>query len=257
MNQDTHKQRVNQQFGRSAGDYAVSDIHAHGESLAVLLELIETSTDWQMLDIATGAGHTALAFAPNVGQVVATDITQEMLDKTNELAVDRQLSNVTTQLADAESLPFDDSRFDLVTCRLAFHHFQKPDQSLAEFYRVLKPGGILGFTDNYTVEEPAAAEYYNRYEIIRDPSHHWVSPLSELKQKFVNAGFVIRDDRKLEKEFEFHRWADRQRVSDADKQVLLEMMREIPSELEPLFQPRFADGTMYFHLVEAVIVAQK
>ena len=115
----------------------------------------------------------------------------------------------------------------------------------------------MGFSDNFTVEDPLAARYYNEYETIRDPSHHWVAPLSELKQMITEAGFEIRATRKLSREFEFHACADRQRVSDSDKQRLLQMMREIPQALTPLFRPRFTDETMYFSLSEVVIVAKK
>ena len=65
-----------------------------------------------------------------MARVVATDLTAEMLAKTAELAAQRGLANVETRPADAESLPFDDASFDLVTCRLAFHHFPNPRQAL-------------------------------------------------------------------------------------------------------------------------------
>ena len=71
-----------------------------------------------MLDVATGAGHTALAFAPHVAKVTATDITEEMLAETRKLAESRGLANVKTLTANAEDLPFPDASFDLVVCRL-------------------------------------------------------------------------------------------------------------------------------------------
>ena len=257
MEQDSHKQRVQKQFGRSAGDYATSNVHAMGESLTELVNLTSPSSEWKVLDVATGAGHTALAFAPHVSEVIATDITQGMLDQCMALANERSISNLRVEMADAEQLPFENESFDMVTCRLAFHHFLNPELALAEFCRVLKPTGVFGFTDNYTVDDPSAARYYNRYEKIRDPSHHWVGALPEIRRKFEDAGFSIGETRTLEKEFEFHAWADRQRVSDSDKKILLQMMREIPAELKPLMKPRFADNSMYFHLAEVVMIASK
>ena len=127
---DELKAKVQAQFGASSDAYAISDIHAKGESLAILLELVQPQPDWQAVDVATGAGHTALAFAPYVARVVATDLTAEMLAKTAELAAARGLTNVETKPADAEALPFDDASFDLVTCRLAFHHFPNPRQAI-------------------------------------------------------------------------------------------------------------------------------
>lgn len=254
---DELKAKVQAQFGASSDAYATSDIHAKGESLAILLELVQPQPDWQAVDVATGAGHTALAFALYVARVVATDLTAEMLAKTAELAAARGLTNVETKPADAEALPFDDASFDLVTCRLAFHHFPNPRQAIREFARVLKPGGVLGFTDNIVVPDKQAAGYYNAYEKLRDPSHNWVYPLVRLQVMFEEAGLKVETTPELSKEFEFHEWADRQHVSDANKAKLLEMMRHIPEALQPLFAPRWADGTMYFSLWEAVIVARK
>jgi ubiquinone/menaquinone biosynthesis C-methylase UbiE len=253
---DELKAKAQAQFGASAGAYATSDVHARGESLAILVELVKPQGDWQALDVATGAGHTALAFAPHVGRVVAADLTEEMLAKTAELAAGRGLNNVETKVADAEALPFADASFDLVTCRLAFHHFPNPRRVVGEFARVLKPGGILGFSDNIVVPDRQAAGYYNAYEKLRDPSHHWVYPLVRLQAMFEEAGLVLEATRQLSKELEFHDWADRQHASDAVKARLLEMMRNIPQALQPLFAPRWADGTLYFSLWEAVIVAK-
>ncbi len=254
---DELKAKVQAQFGASAEGYATSDIHAKGESLGILLELVKPQPDWLALDVATGAGHTALLFAPHLAHVIASDLTEAMLRKTAELAAARNLTNLETKAADAEELPFDDALFDLVTCRLAFHHFPNPRQALSEFARVLKPGGTLGFTDNITVPDKQAAGYYNAYEKLRDPSHNWVYPLVRLQAMFEKAGLQVEASRQLSKEFEFHKWADRQHVSDADKEKLLEMMRHIPEALNPLFAPRWADGTMYFSLWETVIFAKK
>ena len=248
--------KVQAQFGLAVEGYATSDIHAKGESLGVLLELIKAQPTWQALDVATGAGHTALTFAPHVATVTATDLTEAMLAKTAELAAKRGLHNVETKLADAESLPFDDATFDLVTCRLAFHHFPNPHQAIAEFTRVLKPGGLLGFTDNIVVPDKQAAGYYNAYEKLRDPSHNWVYPLVRLQVMFEKAGLWVEATRELSKELEFHEWADRQHVSKENKEKLLAMMRHIPEALVPLFAPRWADNTMYFTLHEAVLIAR-
>ena len=206
--------------------------------------------------MGTGAGHTALLFAPQVAHVTATDLTEPMLAKTAQLAAERNLPNVETKFADAEALPFDDAAFDLVTCRLAFHHFPNPKQAISEFARVLKPGGKLGFADNVTVPDKQAAGYYNAYEKLRDPSHNWVYPLVRLQVMFEKAGLHVEQSQQISKELEFNAWADRMRVSDADKEKLLEMMRNLPEALKPLFAPRWADGTMYFSLWEAVIVAK-
>src|SRR6185437_1049700 len=100
-----------------------SAVHASGPSLARLVALVPTQREWSALDVATGAGHTALAFAPLVARVVASDITDEMLAQAAKLATARRLTNVETAHAEAGELAFPEASFDLVTCRLAAHHF--------------------------------------------------------------------------------------------------------------------------------------
>jgi ubiquinone/menaquinone biosynthesis C-methylase UbiE len=248
---------VRAQFGDAAEAYAVSTIHAKGESLALLVEFIQPQPSWHMLDVGTGAGHTAIRFAPRVKDVVATDLTEAMVDKAAELAARQNLKNMKTKIADAENLPFDDAAFDLVTCRLALHHFPNSPRALQEFSRVLKPQGILGFTDNVTVDDLPAAKYYNEFEKLRDPSHQNVLSLKRLCQLIEEAGFYIRCTRVIAKEFEFHDWANRQHVQPQNKILLLQMMREIPEILQPLFKPQWTDTTLFFSLRETVIIALK
>lgn len=257
LERDDLKTRVQSQFGAAADDYATSDIHARGESLAALLEVARPEPDWTVLDVAAGAGHTAFALAPHVSRAVAVDLTEAMVRKTLELAAARALRNVRGARADAEGLPFAAASFDAVACRLAFHHFPNPGQALQEFRRVLKPGGSLALADTVTVEEPAAAAYYNAYEKIRDPSHHRVLSGAGLRDLLAAAGFRVAATRELTKEFEFHEWTDRQRVSGADKERLLAMMRDLPDALRPVMAPRWADGTLYFTLLEAVLLARR
>ena len=249
--------RVRAQFGRAAAAYATSDVHARGDSLALLVDMARPEAAWRALDVATGAGHTALAFAPHVAAVVATDVTPEMLAQTARLATERSLTNVTTQLADATALPFPDAAFDLVTCRLAFHHFPQPERAAAEFARVLVPGGVLAFADNVAVEDADGAAFYNEYERIRDPSHHEVLPLSGLIALFERSDLHVEATRSFAKEFDFEPWADRMHVSAADKARLLDMLRATPASARPLLAPRFADGAAYFSLWETALVARR
>src|SRR5258706_16328885 len=114
---------VQQQFGPHAEQYVASTHHSTGESLDRLLELTAPQPEWRALDIATGGGHPALALAPRVRAVVATDLTPEMLAAVERYIQSKGVANVSFRPADAMSLPFETAEFDLVTCRIAPHHF--------------------------------------------------------------------------------------------------------------------------------------
>ena len=138
---------VQQQFGKHAQAYATSHVHAKGASLKRVVELVQPQPGWQVLDIATGAGHTAFAFAPLVASVTATDITTEMLEVTGQGAAERSLENLRTEFADAANLPFADASFDRITIGFGFRNltWENPaaGRHMAEMSRVLKPGGRL------------------------------------------------------------------------------------------------------------------
>ena len=70
---------MRQQYGSVGDAYIVSKTHASGDDLARLVEAMEPKPDDRLLDIATGGGHVAKAFAPAVALVVASDLTPEML----------------------------------------------------------------------------------------------------------------------------------------------------------------------------------
>jgi len=74
-----YKQLSQERFGRYAQGYVASQTHAAAQELAALIEMADPQPDWLVLDIATGGGHTALAFAPHVQKVIAADLTRKML----------------------------------------------------------------------------------------------------------------------------------------------------------------------------------
>lgn len=117
------KSEIQKQFGKNAHQYAVSEGHAHGDDLDILIELLEPAPDMRVLDVATGAGHTAAAIAPLVASVVAIDLTAEMVHEAEQLFSRRGLRNAAARVMDAEALLFPDASFDAVTCRIAPHHF--------------------------------------------------------------------------------------------------------------------------------------
>jgi ubiquinone/menaquinone biosynthesis C-methylase UbiE len=136
-----------------------------------MVGIVDPQPTWEVLDVATGGGHCAFAFAPLVKYVTATDITQPMLEAAERVGRERALNNIRYEQADAESLPYQDDHFDLVTCRVAAHHFGDAGQAVREMARVCKPGGIVAVIDGIAPSERAAADEMNAWEITRDPSH--------------------------------------------------------------------------------------
>lgn len=260
------KRLVEEKFGAAAKDYAACAIHASGPSLARLVARVAPRPDWQALDVATGAGHTAMTFAPHVAHVVASDITEEMLAETRKLAADRGLANVETARAEAGALPFDAESFDLVTCRLAAHHFPDPAAFVAEVWRVLRPGGAFGLVDNISPDahsDPAAApddlrnasDIYNAFEALRDPSHARCLSLGEWVQLLQEQGFGRVEHEHMDQDIAFGPWVERMRCDPQTIARLAEMLDG--AVLEKLLKPRLNGDGLVFTLQEAIIVARK
>jgi ubiquinone/menaquinone biosynthesis C-methylase UbiE len=247
------KSVVQQQFGATAAHYLTSKPHAQGQSLARLVEWLRPQPAWQVLDIATGAGHTAYAFAPHVARVWATDITAEMLALVRQEIVRRGLTNVGTLYANAERLPLRDSTFDLVTCRIAPHHFDSIPAFLEESLRVLKPDGRLGVVDN-VVPPGTVGDYINALERFRDPSHLRAWTMEQWQEALARCGFAVVHHERLSKSMEFKSWAGRH---DATMQALLRaMFTETSSAVKDVLAPT-EDGALGFQLWEGLFIAER
>lgn len=255
--QDDTKARVQTQYGAVAEAYAVSRVHARGASLGRLVELAEVEPGQSILDVATAAGHTALALAQRGAHALGLDLTPEMLDVARRLARERGLTNVEFGLGDAEALPVEDNSFDRVTCRIALHHFPNPAQATREMARVLKPGGRLVLVDNIVPPDPHAAAFINRFETLRDPSHHWLFSLTALVDMFRDAGLTVVHTETLVKAMEFLDWTRRMKVPPALETELWAMLEASNGLVRDYFQPRLVDGMQTFDLHEGIVVATK
>lgn len=262
------KNLVQQQFGANAANYLTSAVHAKGASLARLVELVKPGRDWVALDVATGAGHTAAAFAPHVARVVASDLTSEMLEQAEKLASQKGFSNMETAKADAESLPFPDGSFDLVTCRIAPHHFPDIAAFLSESYRVLKAGGTFALVDNVSPDAATtpgfskaelrdAAASYNAFEKNRDPSHGRALPTSEWLELIADTGFTLVHHEHAPKAMDFQSWVKTMDVPADMVPKLAAMLDEASPALKAFLAPSNDNGKRGFVLSELIAIAKR
>ena len=263
-----NKSLVQQQFGAHAAAYATSTVHAKGASLGRLVELVRPQPSWQALDVATGAGHTAAAFAPHVARMIASDLTAEMLQEAAKLAKAKGFANMETAPADAEALPFEDARFDLITCRIAPHHFPDIPTFVAEVWRTLKPGGTFALVDNISPDAEStpgfssaelrdAALTYNAFEKIRDPSHGRCFGMAEWTEVLGDTGFEIVHKERLPKDMEFQSWAERLGSDAATIERLRSMLTDGSPALQAFLKPRVDADKLWFTLDEALLIARK
>jgi SAM-dependent methyltransferase len=111
----------------------------------------------QVVDLASGTGEPAISLALRVGahgHVTALDLSADLLEIAAQRARARGLKNLTTQTADAHSLPFPDSTFDLATSRFGVMFFREPARALGDLCRTLRGGARACFLAWGTFDQP-------------------------------------------------------------------------------------------------------
>jgi SAM-dependent methyltransferase len=256
VTRDDHDALIQRQFGASADGYRTSVTHARGPSLSRLLALTEPKPHWLVLDVATGAGHTAAALAPMVQLVVAGDMTREMLQQARTASRDRGLDNIRFVRENARTLAHRDATFDLVACRVAAHHFSDPARFVAECARVLKPGGRLALVDNVVPDDAAAARWINDFERQRDASHVRCLSLAQWRQLFSGHELELLHSEVLDKTLDFEDWMRRMNVPPETIDRLGRSLLAAPGAVRSFLRPQTRAERIELTLQEAVLITR-
>ena len=241
MSNDTIKADVQANFGAHAQAYVTSASHAKGDDLARLIEMTEAKSDWLVLDVAIGGGHTGLALVPLVQQVIALDLTEAMLHAARAHAhAEKQGVQIRYTAGDAESLPFAAGTFDLVICRIAPHHFPHIEAFMQESARVLKAGGVLVIQDHLLPDSKKAGRYVDAFEKLRDPSHVRGYASYEWRKLFEAAGIAVEHMETYVKPHDLLSWAERMGCDAVTIEHLQVMLLRAPVKAAAWLDAKYA-----------------
>ena len=244
-------QRVDAQFGAAAAAYSSSLTHSDSRALSRVVELADPRPEYVVLDVATGAGHTALALAPHVTQVIAYDMTEPMLAETRHNAVARGLTNVLTRQGTAEALPFPDESFDIVTVRQAPHHYADVRTAVREMARVVKRSGRIVIVDSVSPDDDLLDRQWNHIEKLRDPSHvrnyrpsEWRAFMKDagLRVTFEECSFATENGGPMD----FVAWVHRMNAPPTIVEEVTRLFREASTELAAALRIQIVGGTIFF-----------
>jgi ubiquinone/menaquinone biosynthesis C-methylase UbiE len=209
MDKETHQGhyvKIKKEFARQVDTLSRSPVFTDQHVIDRIIEAAQISGDERVLDLGCGPGILTEAVAPFSQEVIAFDLTPEMVDQTRQRCEKRGFKNVTLMLGEAENLPFDNSTFDIIVTRLTIHHFLDPSTAISNMVRVLKPKGKIVVADIVSSENSNESDLHNALEILRDPSHSKMLSIPELKKEISSASLMITMEDSWITQREFNEW---------------------------------------------------
>jgi SAM-dependent methyltransferase len=188
-------------WSERAEAYRESEAHRQGRDLELFAEWATGKT---VLDVATGGGHVAARLREAGCEVVTCDPAPGMR---------------ADVICRAEDLPFADSSFDVVACRVAAHHFEDPAAALRELARVSRE--LVLVADNLYLGE--AGEEADR---LRDPTHVRNYSEAEWRELFQQAGLEVEAFEREEKRIELEPWLERAGCTGAEAERVRELLAD-------------------------------
>ncbi len=211
-----HFSRVKEEFKRQAETLSIAPVFTDAGVLEQIRTAIKPSRAMRVLDLGCGPGIVTAAIAPDVKEIVAYDLTPEMLAKARKTCVESGLKNVRFELGSAEQLPFEEESFDCVVTRLTIHHFLDPHRVMNEVVRVTRRGGKVVVADVVSSEYESEARLHNALEILRDPTHVRMFSASEILELFESVGLRNTSTVTWEMKRDYEEWI---RITNAPERV--------------------------------------
>jgi ubiquinone/menaquinone biosynthesis C-methylase UbiE len=191
-------------WSRRADAFRESPTHREGPDLDRLVEWCEPGRGVKVLDVATGGGHVARRLREEGCTVVTVDPAPGMRPDV---------------VAPAESLPFEDGSFDVVTCRIAAHHFQDTGQAVAEMARVTQK--LVVIEDNVFLDE-----HVEEAERLRDPTHVKCYSEQEWKDLLTTAGLEVEQVERFERHPVLEDWLERVETPTTEARRVRELLAD-------------------------------
>ena len=238
----SHESLVAAQFGAHAQAYVSSQDHARGADLDHLAALVGARGPGRVLDLGCGGGHVSFTLAPLAREIVAYDLSPDMLAAVRGVAAERGLANIATERGLAEALPFPDASFDTVVTRYSAHHWHDLAAGLAGVKRVLKGDGLAVVMDVVSPGETLCDTFLQAVELLRDPSHVRDYTPTEWLRALRAAGLRPGEPKPDKLRLNFATWIARIGTPALQAQAILALQGHMPRSVIDHFAVE-ADGT--------------
>ena len=178
-------------FNSILGNKKYTGIIKDDNHLSLLLDLVSEGKYNKILDIGTGTGYLAFPLAEkfSTASVVGIDIAEVIVEKNNAIVKEKNIPNLSFQVFDGLKYPFDDSSFDLIVTRYAFHHFPNVTDAIRQMNRILAKGGKVIVSDPMRNEKDDNGIIDDFMRVKKDGHIQFYSS-NELDELFINNGFT-------------------------------------------------------------------
>jgi ubiquinone/menaquinone biosynthesis C-methylase UbiE len=208
-------------FNEAAHNYFHSSDHIKGDDLELIKKNFKGKTFENMLDVATGAGHCAMVISAS--NKFTMDISIPMLVTARE-----KNGLCCAACGVSDHLPFRDNSFDILTCRIAMHHFKSPAGFFKEAKRVLRPLGWMVLIDSIVDLDDS---WLNVIEYIRDRTHIRSYRLEEILD-FAEDDLRLITFQCLFKKHDFPEWASRLNEGEDAVRKIEQAFNDLPEDIQ-------------------------
>lgn len=234
-------------FSRVAASAPTPPEPASEMALQLLVATAAPKPADRVLDIGTGDGAVALAFAPHVAQVTAVDVSPAMLERAEQARLAHQVSNLEVRWADASALPYDAAVFDIVACRDLLHYINDLTALFQSLRRVLRADGKLVIDEIIGSEDPIRCATYQVIAEQRDGALAQLYNESEIERHTREVGFRIERADTYDVVTDLEKWLIDAALDESGRAAVRHMIEtSIEEDAAGLRIQRTKDGTITF-----------
>jgi ubiquinone/menaquinone biosynthesis C-methylase UbiE len=246
------------QFDRQSDRYGKSHILADTSDVIAGLAGLHVPPNGSALDVATGGGHTALCLARLGWKVTAGDLAPRMLENARTLCAEAGFE-LETRLFPAEDIPFAAESFEMVTVRVAPHHFSSPAKFVGEVGRILKSGGHFLLIDGSVPDDdPETDEWMHKVEKWRDPSHGQLLSRQSWEKLAVDAGLrIVRSELHSFKQPDLQWYFETAATPAENRERVLAAVREASPHVRAVLRLGEEEGRIVWWWPRLTLVARK
>lgn len=207
-----------------------------------VVDLLNPAHGAHILDLATHHGDTAIALAQAGCVVTAIDSSEKAIHKCHEILLEKNISNVTALVMDAENLTFGDRKFDGATCRMAMHHFDDVPEALKQIAKILKENAPVIIGDAVSPDNRALGDFLMKIGRLRDETFKTLFTVDDWKKLLEENGLRLVDYKLTKDTRDATRWLERSPLSDEQKERIHRAFVDSTQEAKDYLQAKISDG---------------